>query len=133
MDCLSEVKVRNRTENYAQLKTNESGSKPNLNRALWGPDKARNVAADWQRAYIELIFNHPINTQPEGVTRTLHPFAITQLSDMLEEFSQFNFLYVFVGYGIMVNQFLSLYYNFSIRSKTKRNESHLRSTDRQSR
>uniref|UniRef100_A0A914UMC9 SSD domain-containing protein n=1 Tax=Plectus sambesii TaxID=2011161 RepID=A0A914UMC9_9BILA len=87
---------------YDRYQGNESGSKPHLNRALWSQDMARNIAADWQRAYISLIFDHPINTKPVDVPRTLHPFAITQLSDMLEEFSEFNFVMVFFGYGIMV-------------------------------
>jgi patched 1 protein len=76
--------------------------KPGLNRAEWNPGQAGHIAAEWQRAYIQHIFNHPMNLEPKGVARTIHPFAITTLSDMLEQFSQFNFTIVFFGYGIMV-------------------------------
>uniref|UniRef100_A0A1I7XDY1 SSD domain-containing protein n=1 Tax=Heterorhabditis bacteriophora TaxID=37862 RepID=A0A1I7XDY1_HETBA len=35
--------------------------------------------------------------------RTIHPLASTSIADMLEEFCQFNYKIIFVGYGLMVS------------------------------
>ncbi|PIO66341.1 patched family protein [Teladorsagia circumcincta] len=50
-----------------------------------------------------MLYKHRANFDEEGFERrTIHPLASTSIADMLEEFCQFNYKIIFVGYGLML-------------------------------
>lgn len=75
--------------------------KPLLDTASWSPGKAEQVIVAWQRNFTVALYNHKANLEVEG-TRVFHPLASTSIADMLEEFSQFNYLIIVLGYGLMI-------------------------------
>lgn len=54
------------------------------------------------RMYIEMLCFKLILFLKGNERRTIHPLASTSIADMLQEFCQFNYLIIFVGYGLMV-------------------------------
>ncbi|KAK0396216.1 hypothetical protein QR680_001624 [Steinernema hermaphroditum] len=78
----------------------------------WTPRKAEEVILTWQRAFTKRIYNHPLNFLKNDTTsaaggasrarRIIHPLASTSMADMLEEFCQFNYTVIFVGYFLML-------------------------------
>lgn len=75
--------------------------KPRLDTATWSPAKAEQVIVAWQRNFTQKLYAHKANLEVEG-TRVFHPLASTSIADMLEEFSQFNYTIIFLGYALMV-------------------------------
>lgn len=103
-------------------------SKPQLADTNWTTAAAEEVIVSWQRAFTQLLYKHKHNfeTTENGVEvsyyfifhlycsvqkerRTIHPLASTSIADMLEEFCQFNYTIILVGYGLMVGDFLNFY------------------------
>ncbi|TMS35881.1 hypothetical protein L596_003175 [Steinernema carpocapsae] len=78
----------------------------------WTVQKAEEIILTWQRAFTKRIYNHPLNFQQnasnaDGTSvgterRIIHPLASTSMADMLEEFCQFNYMVIFVGYFLML-------------------------------
>ncbi|KAK0396209.1 hypothetical protein QR680_001621 [Steinernema hermaphroditum] len=78
----------------------------------WDLRKAEEVILTWQRAFTKTIYNHPLNFLKNDTTsaaggasrarRIIHPLASTSMADMLEEFCQFNYTIIFVGYFLML-------------------------------
>lgn len=62
---------------------------------------AHNIIVSWQRSYTKQLYGHKANFETEGV-RVFHPLASTSIADMLEEFSQFNYFIIIMGYVLMV-------------------------------
>uniref|UniRef100_A0A1I7YH77 SSD domain-containing protein n=1 Tax=Steinernema glaseri TaxID=37863 RepID=A0A1I7YH77_9BILA len=78
---------------------------------LWNVKKAEEIILTWQRAFTKKIYNHPLNflkntsSVQDGEARDhriVHPLASTSMADMLEEFCQFNYAVIFVGYFLML-------------------------------
>ncbi|CAD6193959.1 unnamed protein product [Caenorhabditis auriculariae] len=86
---------------YLRVKEDKSDSHPALNRAQWNPYMAQEVIVAWQRNFTKKIYGHEANFKTEG-HRVFHPLASTSIADMLEEFSQFNYVIIIVGYVLMV-------------------------------
>ncbi|KHN71235.1 Protein patched -like protein 1 [Toxocara canis] len=82
--------------------------KPSLNAALWNMTTAEEVIRTWQRNFTHNLYNHEWNFErdAEGNVasehRRVHPLASTSIADMLEEFCQFNYTIIFVGYLLML-------------------------------
>ncbi|KAL6736819.1 hypothetical protein Aduo_007125 [Ancylostoma duodenale] len=74
---------------------------PNLDTATWNPGWAEDVVFAWQRNFTKKIYGHEANQNPED-NRVFHPLASTSITDMLEEFSQFNYTIIIMGYVLMV-------------------------------
>uniref|UniRef100_A0A1I7XEC2 SSD domain-containing protein n=1 Tax=Heterorhabditis bacteriophora TaxID=37862 RepID=A0A1I7XEC2_HETBA len=72
---------------------------PNLDTHQWNPAWAEEVIVAWQRNFTKKLYGHKANV--EGI-RVFHPLASTSIADMLEEFSQFNYTIIFMGYVLMV-------------------------------
>ncbi|GMS82271.1 hypothetical protein PENTCL1PPCAC_4446, partial [Pristionchus entomophagus] len=93
---------------YLRFKTSASLlSKPSLADVNWTTAAAEDVIVSWQRAFTQLLYKHKHNfaTDEHGVEkerRTIHPLASTSIADMLEEFCQFNYTIILVGYGLML-------------------------------
>ncbi|KAF8360665.1 ptc-1, partial [Pristionchus pacificus] len=93
---------------YLRFKTSASLlSKPQLADTNWTTAAAEEVIVSWQRAFTQLLYKHKHNfeTTENGVEkerRTIHPLASTSIADMLEEFCQFNYTIILVGYGLML-------------------------------
>ena len=79
--------------------------KPNLDIQLWDSNQANAVVTAWQRNFTNHLYNHVWNKQIDNlpVNRQVHPLASTSIADMLEEFSQFQFLQIGIGYLLMVS------------------------------
>ncbi|KIH48015.1 hypothetical protein ANCDUO_21919, partial [Ancylostoma duodenale] len=73
---------------------------PNLDTATWNPGWAEDVVFAWQRNFTKKIYGHEANQNPEE-NRVFHPLASTSITDMLEEFSQFNYTIIIMGYVLM--------------------------------
>lgn len=84
---------------YLRFKDAKPGIKPNLDVRAWDPYMAHEVVTAWQRNFTRKLYDHPWNKQKE--VRQVHPLASTSIADMLEEFSQFKFVIIFVGYLLM--------------------------------
>ncbi|KAK6738691.1 hypothetical protein RB195_020666 [Necator americanus] len=76
-------------------------SHPNLDTAMWNPGWAEDVVFAWQRNFTRKLYGHEANKNPEE-NRVFHPLASTSIADMLEEFSQFNYTIIIMGYVLMV-------------------------------
>ncbi|MFH4977149.1 hypothetical protein AB6A40_003858 [Gnathostoma spinigerum] len=85
---------------YLRFKDPKPDVKPNLDIRTWSKAKARAVVDAWQRNFTQRIYDHPWNHEKPNV-RQIHPLASTSMSDMLEEFSQFKFFVIFIGYILM--------------------------------
>lgn len=81
--------------------------KSNLDLHNWSPTQASEVVQAWQRNFTEFIYKHDWNLADVN-NRQVHPLASTSISDMLDEFSQFNVFVIFVGYLLMVSAFVLL-------------------------
>jgi hypothetical protein len=81
--------------------------KPNLDVAGWTPRKANDVVVAWQRNFTRRLYDHRWNADTRN--RQVHPLASTSIADMLEQFSQFNFLIIVVGYLLMVRVLIFLH------------------------
>ncbi|GMT15311.1 hypothetical protein PFISCL1PPCAC_6608, partial [Pristionchus fissidentatus] len=75
--------------------------KPNLDVRHWSRWHAQHIINTWQRNFTKNLYHHKANTQVEGV-RQFHPLASTSIADMLDEFSQFNYGIIIMGYVIML-------------------------------
>ncbi|KAF8360928.1 ptc-3 [Pristionchus pacificus] len=80
---------------------NPKDIKPNLDTKRWTRWHASNIIQTWQRNFTKNLYHHKANTQVEGV-RQFHPLASTSIADMLEEFSQFNYGIIIMGYILML-------------------------------
>ncbi|CAI4220957.1 unnamed protein product [Auanema sp. JU1783] len=70
---------------------------------VWNEEIAAEVIQAWQRNFTSRMYKHHDNFDNEGnERRTIHPLASTSIADMLEEFCQFNYTIIFVGYGLML-------------------------------
>lgn len=87
------------TDVYHRFKHTKSGLKPNLDQRSFTIGKANAIIQAWQRNFTQNIYKHKANTQAQ---RVFHPLASTSIGDMLEEFSQFNFTTIILGYILMV-------------------------------
>uniref|UniRef100_A0A1I7Z3V5 SSD domain-containing protein n=1 Tax=Steinernema glaseri TaxID=37863 RepID=A0A1I7Z3V5_9BILA len=86
---------------YLRFKDAKPDLKPHLNVKTWTPGKAHEVVQAWQRNFTKKLYEHRWNHEKEGV-RVVHPLASTSIADMLEEFSQFKFFVIIMGYFLMV-------------------------------
>uniref|UniRef100_A0A1I8B8P9 SSD domain-containing protein n=1 Tax=Meloidogyne hapla TaxID=6305 RepID=A0A1I8B8P9_MELHA len=55
----------------------------------------------WQRSFTKRLYEHEFNNPSEGI-RVVHPLASTSISEMLEQFSEFQFGTIFIGYILMI-------------------------------
>ncbi|CAJ0951468.1 unnamed protein product, partial [Mesorhabditis belari] len=86
-----------------KAKPGRSVMKQGLNESNWNPEVAEKVIATWQRNFTRSLYQHAENKDENGYEhRTIHPLASTSIADMLQEFCQFNYLIIFVGYGLML-------------------------------
>uniref|UniRef100_A0A0N5AYX8 SSD domain-containing protein n=1 Tax=Syphacia muris TaxID=451379 RepID=A0A0N5AYX8_9BILA len=85
---------------YLRYKEGKPDLKPNLDVKSWTPRKANDIVQAWQRNFTKNLYDHPWNHVKENV-RQIHPLASTSIADMLEEFSQFKFFVIFIGYLLM--------------------------------
>ncbi|CAI5442115.1 unnamed protein product [Caenorhabditis angaria] len=84
-------------------KPGKSPLKKGLNMTEWNEKMAEAVLTAWQRNFTRNLYDHKDNRDENGAERrTLHPLASTSIADMLEEFCQFNYTIIFVGYGLML-------------------------------
>ncbi|KAI6171989.1 Protein patched-like protein 1 [Aphelenchoides besseyi] len=84
---------------FYRFKTSKNNIKPNLDQRHFTMSRANDIIQAWQRNFTSKIYQHPANKQG---TRVFHPLASTSIADMLEEFSQFKFFVIFIGYVLMV-------------------------------
>ncbi|KAL3113722.1 hypothetical protein niasHT_016011 [Heterodera trifolii] len=59
------------------------------------------IIAAWQRNFTKSIYDHTLNKPAQGI-RVVHPLASTSIQDMLEQFSEFQFFVIFIGYVLMI-------------------------------
>uniref|UniRef100_A0A914I5P3 SSD domain-containing protein n=1 Tax=Globodera rostochiensis TaxID=31243 RepID=A0A914I5P3_GLORO len=59
------------------------------------------IIAAWQRNFTRNIYDHVLN-KPDQSVRVVHPLASTSIQDMLEQFSEFQFFVIFIGYVLMI-------------------------------
>ncbi|CAD5215815.1 unnamed protein product [Bursaphelenchus xylophilus] len=85
---------------YNRFRATKGNLKPNLDRSTFTIGQANDIVQTWQRNFTKKIYDHKLNH--DSNIRTLHPLASTSVADMLEEFSQFKFLIIFVGYVLMI-------------------------------
>uniref|UniRef100_A0A7I4Y6A8 SSD domain-containing protein n=1 Tax=Haemonchus contortus TaxID=6289 RepID=A0A7I4Y6A8_HAECO len=84
-------------------KGNRPSAKPELDQLIWSEKFAEEVIQQWQRNFTQMLYKHRANFDEEGFERrTIHPLASTSIADMLEEFCQFNYKIILVGYGLML-------------------------------
>ncbi|VDM61959.1 unnamed protein product [Angiostrongylus costaricensis] len=84
-------------------KSDSTAPKPELEQSTWSEQLAKEVIQQWQRNFTRMLYKHPANFDKEGLERrTIHPLASTSIADMLQEFCQFNYKIIFVGYGLML-------------------------------
>ncbi|CAJ0604808.1 unnamed protein product [Cylicocyclus nassatus] len=84
-------------------KGNRPLAKPELDQSQWTEKFAEEVIQQWQRNFTQMLYKHKANFDEQGLERrTIHPLASTSIADMLEEFCQFNYKIIFVGYGLML-------------------------------
>ncbi|VDD89840.1 unnamed protein product [Enterobius vermicularis] len=80
--------------------------KPGLNLTSWSYGEAEKVITAWQRKFTQSLYDHKLNDELDPVTgkkhRRIHPLASTSIADMLEEFCQFNYTIILVGYLLML-------------------------------
>lgn len=86
----------------------KANMKPGLNLSEWNITSAENIIRTWQRNFTHNLYNHEWNFEYDEQTgvsneyRRIHPLASTSIADMLEEFCQFNYTIIFVGYFLML-------------------------------
>ncbi|PIC47712.1 hypothetical protein B9Z55_006965 [Caenorhabditis nigoni] len=83
---------------FARIKNDKTDSHPGLNRHGFQPWMAGEIITTWQRNFTKRLYKHEINQE----RRVFHPLASTSIADMLEEFSQFNYIIIVIGYILMV-------------------------------
>ncbi|EFO88762.1 CRE-PTC-3 protein [Caenorhabditis remanei] len=76
----------------------KTDSHPGLNRHHFQPWMAGEIITSWQRNFTKKLYGHEANKEQ----RVFHPLASTSIADMLEEFSQFNYMIIVIGYILMV-------------------------------
>uniref|UniRef100_A0A183CG75 SSD domain-containing protein n=1 Tax=Globodera pallida TaxID=36090 RepID=A0A183CG75_GLOPA len=59
------------------------------------------IIAAWQRNFTRNIYDHVLNKPGQSI-RVVHPLASTSIQDMLEQFSEFQFFVIFIGYVLMI-------------------------------
>ncbi|KJH48046.1 patched family protein [Dictyocaulus viviparus] len=78
-------------------------AKMGLDQLNWSEQLAEEVIQQWQRNFTRMLYKHRANFDNEGLERrTIHPLASTSIADMLQEFCQFNYKIILVGYGLML-------------------------------
>ncbi|MFH4980639.1 hypothetical protein AB6A40_007348 [Gnathostoma spinigerum] len=94
---------------YLRFKDNRKRYlKKSLNSSNWNIEMAQKVISTWQRNFTHNLYNHKWNFELDtdsGVYaehRRIHPLASTSIADMLEEFCQFNYTIIFIGYFLML-------------------------------
>ncbi|KAI6242942.1 Protein patched-like protein 1 [Aphelenchoides fujianensis] len=85
---------------FYRFKNSKNGLKPNLDQRRFTMSRAHEIIQAWQRNFTSKIYQHP--GQHTGRPSRFHPLASTSIADMLEEFSQFKFFVIFVGYVLMI-------------------------------
>ncbi|CAI4232828.1 unnamed protein product [Auanema sp. JU1783] len=83
---------------YLRFKEGKPEIHPNLDTSRWNPRWANDIIVAWQRNFTKKLYGHKANLE----VRVFHPLASTSIADMLEEFSQFNYEIIFIGYGLMI-------------------------------
>ena len=86
---------------YLRFKGAKQELKPGFDSSTWSDSKAHAIVQAWQRNFTNHIYRHHLN-RPEDNLRVVHPLASTSIADMLEEFSQFQFFVIFIGYVLMI-------------------------------
>ncbi|KAE9554217.1 hypothetical protein FO519_002581 [Halicephalobus sp. NKZ332] len=86
---------------YTRYNGNRPDQKPGFDSSTWTPGQANAVITAWQRNFTEKIYQHRLN-RPEENVRIIHPLASTSIADMLEEFSQFKYFVIVMGYILMI-------------------------------
>ncbi|KAL3994010.1 Patched family protein [Acanthocheilonema viteae] len=101
--------VASPTDIYNRFKDGDKiHSKPNLNLMQWNVAMAENVVRTWQRNFTKNLYNHQLNfivdqkSDSKVAHRRIHPLASTSVADMLEQFCQFNYSIIFIGYFLML-------------------------------
>ncbi|CCD72979.1 Protein patched homolog 3 [Caenorhabditis elegans] len=83
---------------FARIKNDKTDSHPGLDRHHFQPWMAGEIISTWQRNFTKRLYSHELNRE----RRQFHPLASTSIADMLEEFSQFNYIIIVIGYILMV-------------------------------
>ncbi|EGT57267.1 hypothetical protein CAEBREN_32438 [Caenorhabditis brenneri] len=83
---------------FLRIKNDKTDSHPGLNRHNFAPWMAGEIITSWQRNFTRKLYTHESNAE----RRVFHPLASTSIADMLEEFSQFNYMIIVIGYILMV-------------------------------
>uniref|UniRef100_A0A0N5AWE3 SSD domain-containing protein n=1 Tax=Syphacia muris TaxID=451379 RepID=A0A0N5AWE3_9BILA len=92
---------------YLRFKDSSKGNvKEGLNLTEWNLSEAEKVIISWQRKFTQMLYDHEMNEMVDSKTgrkhRRIHPLASTSIADMLEEFCQFNYTIILVGYLLML-------------------------------
>ncbi|CAI2346991.1 unnamed protein product [Caenorhabditis sp. 36 PRJEB53466] len=85
---------------FVRIANDKTDSHPGLDRRRFAPWMAGEIITAWQRNFTRKLYGHEANKKPEK--RVFHPLASTSIADMLEEFSQFNYMIIVIGYVLMV-------------------------------
>uniref|UniRef100_A0A8R1DMA1 SSD domain-containing protein n=2 Tax=Caenorhabditis japonica TaxID=281687 RepID=A0A8R1DMA1_CAEJA len=83
---------------FVRIANDKTDSHPGLDRRSFQPWMANEIITAWQRNFTRKMYGHEQNKEK----RVFHPLASTSIADMLEEFSQFNYIIIVIGYVLMV-------------------------------
>uniref|UniRef100_A0A0K0FYB0 Protein patched homolog 1 (inferred by orthology to a human protein) n=1 Tax=Strongyloides venezuelensis TaxID=75913 RepID=A0A0K0FYB0_STRVS len=86
---------------WLRYRDKKADVKPNLDHSIWSRGVANDIVQAWQRNFTQNLYKHPLNTI-KNKKRVFHPLASTSIADMLEEFSEFKFIMILIGYLLMV-------------------------------
>uniref|UniRef100_A0AC35U3X0 SSD domain-containing protein n=1 Tax=Rhabditophanes sp. KR3021 TaxID=114890 RepID=A0AC35U3X0_9BILA len=86
---------------WLRFKNKKPEVKPGMDPVQWTRGAANDIIQAWQRNFTQKLYKHALNKKIKD-TRLVHPLASTSIADMLEEFSQFNFTVIFLGYVLML-------------------------------
>ncbi|XP_078574684.1 protein patched homolog 1-like isoform X1 [Branchiostoma floridae x Branchiostoma japonicum] len=64
----------------------------------WSPSKAGEVLEEWQRKFTEAVYN----SANDSLGQQVHAFSSAALNDLLQDFSQTNYIRVAAGYCLML-------------------------------
>ncbi|KAF7638648.1 SSD domain-containing protein [Meloidogyne graminicola] len=88
--------VQNRISN-----SKSSNYKSRINKNNFTKANASDIIQAWQRSFTKRLYEHKLNKPNEGI-RVIHPLASTSIKEMLEQFSEFQFSTIFIGYILMI-------------------------------
>ncbi|CEF68755.1 Protein patched homolog 1 [Strongyloides ratti] len=86
---------------WLRYRDKKTDVKPNLDHSIWTRGVANEIVQAWQRNFTQNLYKHPLNIKT-NTKRVFHPLASTSIADMLEEFSEFKFSMIIIGYLLMV-------------------------------